>query len=61
MIAKKSMKESLEQCFPSFFSPRPTFNLNIIARPTMKYDQTNENIIQRTCHVSNELNYTDAG
>ena len=31
----------LDQCFPTFFSSRPTFNASFIVRPTMRYDQTN--------------------
>jgi len=30
----------LEQCFPTFFSSRPTFNASFIVPPTMRYDQT---------------------
>jgi len=30
----------LGQCFPTFFSSRPTFNASFIVRPTMSYDQT---------------------
>jgi len=34
------LARALEQCFPTFFSSRPTFNASFIVRPTMRYDQT---------------------
>ena len=33
----EDLNSSLAQCFPTFFSSRPTFNASFIVRPTMRY------------------------
>jgi len=39
-IGVKTARLGVDQCFPTFFSSRPTFNASFIVRPTVRYDQT---------------------